>query len=88
MTRIEVLAPGATREEILRASRLSDLVEVACEGAEIASLLQRITEEEPEGVKRRVPLSEALSTLSGVIMDYFRSVQNYAENMEQLEENQ
>lgn len=87
MTRIENLRPGATREEILSASRLSTLREVATEGAEIAALLSRIREpgeqaEEP----REVPLTFSLQALSGVLREYFHSVLNYVENREQLEE--
>ena len=87
MTRILALNPGATREELLSSSRLSDLVEVASEGAEVAAILKRIREpgEQPEE-PRGVPLSHSLHTLADVLMDYFRSVLNYAENREQLEE--
>lgn len=87
MTRIKELRPGASREELLSSSRLSDLREVATEGAEIAALLGRIREpgeapEEPRGI----PLSFSLQALSGVLREYFHSVLNYVDNREQLEE--
>ena len=80
MTRIKELRPGASREELLSSSRLSDLREVATEGAEIAALLSRIRE--PGGV----PLTFSLQALSGILREYFHSVLNYVENREQLEE--
>lgn len=86
MTRIPALRPGATREELLSSSRLSDLVEVASQGAEVAAILKRIREPGEEPEKGVVPLSHSLNSLAEVLMEYFRSVLNYAENREQLEE--
>ena len=85
MTRIEEANPGATREELLSSSRLSDLREVAHEGAEIAALLQRIREPGEQPEERGVPISFSLHALSGVLMEYFNSVLNFVSNREEVE---
>lgn len=86
MTRIEEVGAGATREELLSSSRLSDLREVAHEGAEIAALLQQIREpgENPEE-RPGIPITYSLQALSGVLMEYFYSVLNFVNNREEVE---
>lgn len=84
MMRIKVLDPGAAREQLIAATSLLDLSEVAAQGIETArslSLLQAVDES-----RAAEDYKATIETLAAIITDYFYSVLNFVENAQQLAE--